>query len=72
MNLVKEFESGDLLRVTELDSGRSYVANYIRGDSDTITVNSDPYNERGERTYKRSGVTIDILSPIADADKVIF
>jgi len=54
-----EYESDDILRVTK--SGDSRVVNYIRDDADTITVNPDPYNERGEITYRKSEVTVEVL-----------
>ena len=54
-----EYESDDILRVTK--SGDSRVVNYIRDDADTITVNPDTYNERGEITYRKSEVTVEVL-----------
>ena len=60
------FEHGDILRVTP-PARRSFVANYIRGDANTITVNPDPYNERGEITYKRSDVRVEVIGPASRA-----
>ncbi len=69
---LNQFDPDDVLRVTEVRTGRQYVANHIRGDCETITVNPDQYNERSEKTYKREDVIISLIGPIADVDKVVF
>lgn len=51
----------DIVRV-EIN-GRDRIMHYIRGDEHTMTLTPDPYNERGEETYKRSDVIIKDIIP---------